>query len=88
MLLCGLLACLTARPAAADAPTIAYDRFELTNGLRVYVVVAAAAKGLMSSGSMAIAIVGDVAKIRGELDKLGLGAPAMYDLDAAPLPAK
>lgn len=50
--------------------------------------VAAAAKALMSSGSMAIAIVGDVAKIRGELDKLGLGAPAMYDLDAAPLPAK
>jgi zinc protease len=50
--------------------------------------VAAAAKALMSSGSMAIAVVGDVAKIRGELDKLGLGSPAMYDLDAAPLPAK
>jgi zinc protease len=41
MLLCGLLAGLAglvAGPAAADAPKIAYDRFELANGLRVYVV--------------------------------------------------
>ena len=48
--------------------------------------VKAAAKSLTPSGSMAFAIVGDLAKIRPELDKLGLGAAAAYDLDAAPLP--
>lgn len=48
--------------------------------------VKAAAKALIPSGTMAIAIVGDLGKIRPELDKLGLGAPAAYDLDAARLP--
>lgn len=49
--------------------------------------VKAAAQALLPSGRMAISIVGDLAKIRPSLDKLGLGAPAMYDLDGAPLPA-
>jgi hypothetical protein len=34
---------------------------------------------------MVIAIVGDLGKIRGDLDKLGLGEPAMFDLYGAPL---
>jgi len=46
----------------------------------------AAAQALLASRSMLISIVGDAAKIRPDLDKLGLGAPALYDLDAAPLP--
>jgi zinc protease len=49
--------------------------------------VKAAAKAMIPSGTLAIAIVGDLAKVRPEIDKLGLGAPAAYDLDAAPLPA-
>lgn len=50
--------------------------------------VKAAAKSMLPSGSMAIVIVGDLARVRPELDRLRLGAPAAYDLDAAPLPAK
>jgi len=34
---------------------------------------------------LVISIVGDLAKIRTDLDKLGLGAPAMFDLYGAPL---
>jgi zinc protease len=49
--------------------------------------VKAAARALTPSGSMAVTIVGDLAKIRPELDALGLGAPAMYDLDAMPIAA-
>jgi zinc protease len=49
--------------------------------------VKACAQALLPSGRMAISIVGDLAKIRPSLDKLGLGAPAMYDLDGVPLPA-
>jgi zinc protease len=47
--------------------------------------VKAVAKALIPSGTLAIAIVGDVGKIRPELDKLGLGAPAAYDLHAMPV---
>jgi len=49
--------------------------------------VKAAAQAMLPSSSIAIAIVGDLAKIRPELDQLGLGAPALYDLDASPLAA-
>jgi len=55
--------------------------------------VKAVAKALVPSGKLAITVVGDMAKIRADLDKLGLGAPAMHDLygvplTAAPAPAK
>jgi zinc protease len=43
--------------------------------------VKAAARAMLPSGSMAVSIVGDIAKIQPALDKLGLGAPARYDLD-------
>lgn len=49
--------------------------------------VKAAAKALIPSGTMAVAIVGDLAKIRPELDQLGLGDAAAYDLDAMPVTA-
>jgi zinc protease len=48
--------------------------------------VRAAAKAMIPSGSMVIVIVGDLAKVRPELDKLGLGPAVAYDLDAARLP--
>lgn len=47
--------------------------------------VKAVAKALIPSGTLAIAIVGDVDKIRRELDELGLGAPTAYDLRAMPV---
>jgi zinc protease len=47
--------------------------------------VRAAARSIIPSKNMVIAIVGDLGKIRGDLDKLGLGEPAMYDLYGAPL---
>lgn len=47
--------------------------------------VKAVAKALIPSGTLAIAIVGDVGKIRSELDQLGLGAPTAYDLHAMPV---
>ena len=43
------------------------------------------ARALVASSTMAFAIVGDLAKIGPSLDKLGLGAPARYDLDGARL---
>jgi zinc protease len=49
--------------------------------------VRAAAKALIPSGAMAISIVGDASVIRPELDRLGLGAPAMFDLEGAPVAA-
>jgi zinc protease len=48
--------------------------------------VKAAAQAMLPSGSMAVSLVGDIAKIQPELDKLGLGPAARYDLDGAPLP--
>jgi zinc protease len=50
--------------------------------------VKAAAQAMLPSGRMAISIVGDLSKIRPALDKLGLGEPAMYDLDGAAVPAR
>jgi hypothetical protein len=47
--------------------------------------VEAAAKALIPSGELAIAIVGDIGKISPALDKLGLGAPAAYDLRTMPV---
>lgn len=48
--------------------------------------VRAAAKQLLPGKNMVISIVGDLAKIRPELDKLGLGGAAMHDLYGMPLP--
>jgi zinc protease len=47
--------------------------------------VKAAAKALIPSRSMVISVVGDMAQIRGDLDKLKLGEPAMHDLYGIPL---
>ena len=47
--------------------------------------VKAAAKALVPTKSLFIAIVGDMSKVRADLDKLGLGDPAMFDLYGAPL---
>jgi predicted Zn-dependent peptidase len=47
--------------------------------------VKAVAKAVIPSGKMVFSIVGDMSKVRGDLDKLGLGAPAMHDLYGAPL---
>jgi zinc protease len=46
--------------------------------------VKATAKALIPSGRMVFSIVGDLAKTRGELDKLDLGEPAMFDPYGAP----
>ncbi len=46
--------------------------------------VKAAAKALIPSGKMAIAIVGDLAKIKADLGKLGLGEAAMHDAYGMP----
>jgi len=64
-----------------------YARFAGAVGVVTAAEVKAAAKALIPSGTMAIAIVGDLAKFRPELDKLGLGAAAAFDLEGAPLPA-
>ncbi len=47
--------------------------------------VKAAAKALVPSKQLVISIVGDMSKVRAELDKLGLGEPAMFDLYGMPL---
>lgn len=47
--------------------------------------VKAAAKAIIPSNKMVFAVVGDLAKIRADLDKLGLGTPAMFDLYGQPL---
>jgi zinc protease len=47
--------------------------------------VKVAASTLTPSKKMVISIVGDMSKIRGDLDKLGLGEPAMHDLYGLPL---
>ena len=48
--------------------------------------VKSAAKGLIPSQRMVISIVGDMAKIRADLDKLNLGEAMMHDLYGMPLP--
>jgi zinc protease len=48
--------------------------------------VKAAGKALLSSSKMSVSIVGDLAKIRPAIDKLGLGTAAHYNLDGQPLP--
>lgn len=45
----------------------------------------AAAKAIVPTKSLAISIVGDMSKVRADLDKLGLGEPALFDLYGAPL---
>jgi zinc protease len=47
--------------------------------------VKAAAKALIPSKNMVFAIVGDLAKIKAELDKLNLGEAAMHDLYGMPI---
>jgi zinc protease len=47
--------------------------------------VKAAAKALIPSKNMVVSIVGDLAKIRADIDKLNLGTPAMHDLYGMPL---
>jgi zinc protease len=47
--------------------------------------VNAAAASITPSKKMVISIVGDLSKIRGDLDKLGLGQPAMHDPDGMPI---
>jgi zinc protease len=48
--------------------------------------VKAAGKAMLSSSKMSVSIVGDLAKIRPAIDKLGLGTPARYGLDGLALP--
>jgi len=50
--------------------------------------VKAAGKVTLTSGKMSVSIVGDLAKIRPAIDKLGLGAAIPYSLDGIALPAK
>jgi predicted Zn-dependent peptidase len=47
--------------------------------------VRAAAASITPSKKLVISIVGDLSKIRGDLDKLGLGEPAMHDPDGMPI---
>jgi zinc protease len=47
--------------------------------------VKAAARALIPSGKMVISVVGDLAKVRPELDKLKLGEPRLHDLYGMPL---
>lgn len=47
--------------------------------------VRAAAKAVIPSRNLVFSVVGDMAKVRGELDKLGLGEPALFDLYGTPL---
>jgi zinc protease len=49
--------------------------------------VKAAGKAILPSGKMSVSIVGDLAKIRPAIDKLGLGTAARYGLDGIALPA-
>jgi zinc protease len=48
--------------------------------------VKAAARALIPSGRMVITVVGDVSKVRPELDKLKLGEPRLHDLHGVPVP--
>ncbi len=62
-----------------------YARY--SNGVRKVTAkdVKAVAKALVPTKQLMIAIVGDMSKVRAELDKLGLGEPAMFDLYGVPL---
>jgi zinc protease len=48
--------------------------------------VKTAAKNLIPSNNMVISIVGDMSKIKADIDKLNLGEAAMHDLYGMPLP--
>jgi zinc protease len=48
--------------------------------------VRSVAKTAIPSGKLVIAVVGDMGKVRGELDKLGLGNAVMHDLYGTPIP--
>ncbi len=48
--------------------------------------VKAVAKSAIPSGKLVISVVGDMAKVRADIDKLGLGAAAMHDLYGMALP--
>jgi zinc protease len=66
------------------------DRYYATYAANVRKVTAkdvkAAAKALVPTGKLVVTVVGDLTKIRAELDKLGLGAPVLHDLYGVPLP--
>ncbi len=47
--------------------------------------VKAVAKAVAPPSKLVISIVGDMSKVRADLDKLGLGEPAMFDLYGMPL---
>jgi zinc protease len=47
--------------------------------------VKAMAKSVIPSKNMVVVVVGDLAKVRAELEQLGLGAPKMFDPDGMPL---
>ncbi len=47
--------------------------------------VKAIAKATAPAKQLAITVVGDMSKVRADIDKLGLGEPAMFDLYGAPL---
>jgi zinc protease len=47
--------------------------------------VKAAAKAVIPSKNMVISIVGDMSKIKGDIDALGFGDAAMHDLYGMPL---
>jgi zinc protease len=48
--------------------------------------VRAVAKTAIPSGKLVISVVGDMAKVRADIDKLGLGTAAMHDLYGVALP--
>ncbi|HUJ60217.1 MAG TPA: pitrilysin family protein [Kofleriaceae bacterium] len=50
--------------------------------------VKAAARALIPSGRMVIAVVGDMSKVRADLDKLGFGVPELRDLYGMPMVTK
>lgn len=47
--------------------------------------VKAAAKALVPGKQLVVAVVGDLSKVRADIDKLQLGEPAMFDLYGVPL---
>ena len=47
--------------------------------------VKAIAKAVAPAPKLVVSVVGDMSKVRADLDKLGLGEPAMYDLYGMPL---
>ena len=47
--------------------------------------VKAAAKALIPSGRMVVSVVGDLSKVRADLDKLGFGEATLHDPYGVPL---